>query len=224
MTRMHTLAFVAAVLLAASAGAQAQSQSKKLYCWNENGNRICGDRLPADAADNARTEFNARTGMQTREVARALTEEERGAAEAAAAEAQHQAELDAARQRREMAMVESYDTEDDLRRAYQNRSALMDDTIKASRLAIGNLRQSLLGQLRRASELELGGKPVGQALAANIQTQHDAMRRQQGILAQQQLDRVTLDAELAAALTRYRELTAPEGEAAEAPAPAVESG
>ena len=32
---------------------------KKLYCWNENGKKVCGDALPAEASDSARTEISA---------------------------------------------------------------------------------------------------------------------------------------------------------------------
>lgn len=198
-------ALVGAALL--SAPAHATPQGKKLYCWEEDGRKICGDALPADAADNARTEFNAKTGMQVGEVARALTDEERAALEADKARAAEEAKADAARQRRELAMVESYATEDELRRAFRNRTALMDDTVQASRLAIGTLREGLLTRLRQASELELAGKPVGEALAAAIARQHAALEQRREILAVNQQERAMLDVELESAVARYRELT-----------------
>ena len=43
--------------------------SKKLYCWNEHGRKVCGDALPPEAADSARTEISAKSGLQTGEVA-----------------------------------------------------------------------------------------------------------------------------------------------------------
>ena len=200
-------ALAGALLLSASHQAQAEPQGKKLYCWEEEGRKICGDALPADAADNARTVFSAKTGTQVGEVARALTDEERAALEAAQAQAAEEAKADAARQRRELAMVESYATEDELRRAFHSRTALMDDTVQASRMAIGNLREGLLSRLRRANELELAGKPVDGELAAAIATQHAALEQQRGILASNQLERASLDVELESAVARYRELT-----------------
>ena len=199
-------ALAIAALLATAAPLSAAPQDKKLYCWEEEGRKICGDALPADAADNARTEFSAKTGMQVGEVGRAPTAEERAALEAAQAQAEREAREEAARLRRELAMVESYATEDELRRAFQNRVALLDDTVQASRLAIGNLREGLLARLRRASELELAGKAVDAELAGAITAQHDALRRQRGILSTQQQERATLDAELESAVARYREL------------------
>jgi hypothetical protein len=219
-TRMlMTRTLVVAVLMALAATSVAQTKGKQLYCWNDaSGRKVCGDALPAEAADSARTVINARTGMQTGQVARALTAEERAAAEAQAAEAQRQAAADAARRLRELALVESYTTEADLRRAYQARIDLMTDTVTASQLGVASRRQSLLGLLRRASELELAGKPVDAKLAANILTQHAVLRDQQAILARQQRERASLDQELAQAVSRYRELKRPAAAPAATPA------
>lgn len=196
-----------AIALAAAGPAAAAPQGKKLYCWEEGGRKICGDALPADAADNARKEFSARTGRQVGEVARALTPEERAALDADLARAEREAQDDAERARRELAMVASYSTEDELRRAFQNRIVLMDDKVAATRGAIASLRQALFTRLRGAGELELAGKPVAADLAAAIATQHAAVLRQREMLANQQAERLALDAELASALVRYRELT-----------------
>ena len=204
-----TRGLAAALLMALASAAGAQDNAKKLYCWNENGRKVCGDALPADAAGSARTEFNAKSGMRSGQVERALTHEERIAAAAAEAEAARVAEVDAARLRRELAMVESYATEVELRRAFQERIDLLDETVKASRLGIENLRQSLLSRLRQASALELAGKPVPANIAANIDQQHRELRRQQAILAAQQRDRGALGGEFDLAIARYRELKNP---------------
>ena len=71
----------AGILLPAAALAQANKDAapKKLYCWNENGQRKCADSLPPEAMAAAREEINVRSGMRTGEVQRALTDEERAA-------------------------------------------------------------------------------------------------------------------------------------------------
>lgn len=179
---------------------------KKLYCWMEKGRKVCGDALPAEAAENARTEISARSGLRTGEIARALTVEERAAAAAAAEQVQTAADAEAARQRRDLAMVESYGTEADLRRAYADRINLLDATLKASMLGESNLRLSLASLLNQASELELSGKPVSAALIANVRNQHAELEKQRRILEKQRLERGALDGELAAAVERYRKL------------------
>jgi hypothetical protein len=195
----------AVLLLSVAAGARA-GNGKKLYCWNENGHKICGDALPAEAATSARTEFSAKSGMHTGEVARALTVEERAAAALAAEQAQVAADAEVARQRRDLAMVESYATEADLRRAYGERIDLLDDALKTSMLGETNLRLSLTSLLDQANDLELSGKPVPPPLIARLRSQHDELARQARILGQQHSDRAALDGDLADALTRYRAL------------------
>lgn len=202
-----TIVLVLGAAIVASAGAAAQS-AKKVYCWNENGRRICSDALPAEAANNARTEISAKSGLATGQVARALTDSERTEAAAAAIVARRQAEAEAVLQRRDLAMVESYMTEADLLRAYRERTTLSDETIKASQLGLSNQRQSLIRLLRQAGDLELEKKTIPKPLAQSIVQQHDTLIRQQQILAAQQQDRTTLEAELTDAIRRYRDLKA----------------
>jgi hypothetical protein len=207
-----TIAGLACVLLLATATATAQDKTaaKKIYCWNENGHKICGDALPAEAADAARTEISAKSGIAVRTVDRALTGEERAAAASADAQASQAAEAEAASKRRDLAMVESYATEDDLRRAYGERITLVEESLKTSRLGIVNLRQSLLSLLRQAADQELQSQPVRKPLADNIVRQHGDLLRQQAILEQQLHDRASLGSDLEQALGRYRALKGPE--------------
>ena len=200
-----------ALLCATATTADAQNKGKKLYCWNDaNGNRTCGDTLPPGATDLARTEINAASGAQTREVARALTVEERAAATSAAEQAQADARAEAERLRRDMAMVESYATETDLRRAYGERTSLLDDALKASALGESNLRRSLVVLLDQANTLQLAGRPVPETLLANVRSQHGELLKQQRITSEQRADRASLDTELADALARYNALKNPD--------------
>lgn len=226
MKRTYGGAFALPLLLAAGASAvaaQAGAQDKpgaqkKLYCWNENGRKVCGDALPPEQAANARVEFSARSGRTLDRVERALTPEERRAAEDAARQARLQADSEAARVRRDLAMVESYATEADLRRAFGERIVLVEESIKTSVLGEANLRRGLVSLLDRAANLELGGKPVPRPLQEDIVRRHADLGRQRQILADQRADRMALDAELADTLRRYHELKAA---ADGAPAPAV---
>lgn len=226
---MHrTLWWTAAALVALAGPAAAQKSDgagKKLYCWNENGRKVCGDALPANAVDSARTEISARSGLATGRVDRALTDEERAAA-AAQAEVERQAALAAeAQQRRELAMVESYASEAELRRAYEHRLSLSEGTLQASRMAVTGLRQSLLSLLRRAGEAELMGRPVAKPLDESIRTQHAELLRQQRLLADHQREAAALEGEFADTLARYRALKQPSTGAAEpATTPPPQSG
>lgn len=212
-------------LVGGAALAQQPTKSKKLYCWDEGGRRVCGDTLPASAAGAQRTEFDQRTGTATNRVSRALTDEER-----AQAAAQAEADKAAAEQlRREQAMVQVYDTEDDLKRAFQNRFALADESLKASTLARTNLRASLITLLQQATELELAGKPVPKKLRDKIQGQHRDLLALEALQQRQATERASLQQEFDQAVARYRELknaATPAATATTAPAttPAPASG
>ncbi len=105
------------IALAPQAWAQkADAPAKKLYCWNDKGQRVCSDALPAEAVNRARQEINARSGMRTAEVERAMTEEER--AIAASEDVQRRVDQAAAetRRRTDQAMLLSYPNEEELGR------------------------------------------------------------------------------------------------------------
>lgn len=210
----------AALLLAFAAGAGAQQKpAKKLYCWNENGVRTCGDALPPGATDLARTEINAQSGATTGEVGRALTDAERSAAAQVARQAAADAVAAADRKRRDLAMVESYATEADLRKAYGERIGLLEDALKGASLAEANLRRSLVSLLDQANDLELTRKPVPATMLANLRKQHAELLKQQRIAATQRQERAGLDGDLAAAVERYRAMKGEPGAGA-TPAPA----
>jgi len=215
----HLQRLLPVAIACALLGSGIASAQKKVYCWNENGKKVCGDALPAEAADSARTEISAKSGLRTGQVARALTEAERSAAAVAAEAARREAEAAAMLQRRDLAMVESYVTEADLRRAYGERTELLDETLKASTLGVSNLRLSLLSLLRQAGDKELAGEPVPKPLADTIRGQHGEMLRQQQILALQRKDRSQLDVELNDAVARYRALKTPTAAATTATPP-----
>lgn len=218
--QLHIVGAAVALALCGMGSATAQTAApaqKKIYCWNESGRKVCGDALPASAVDSARTEFSVKSGMVTGSVERALTDDERSAAAVAAEAARRQAEADAMQKRRDLAMVESYMTEDDLRRAYGERTALLDETLKASRLGVSNLRLSLLSLLRQAGDMELADAPVTRKLTDSIQRQHAELLRQRQILLAQEEDRAELDRELADSVQRYREMR----QGSKAPVPAA---
>lgn len=196
------------LVLACAPMLQAWAGEKKLYCWEQGGKKVCSDTLPPEQAAAARVELSSTDGRTLDAVARALTPEERRAAAEAKRLADAQADIDRASARRDQAMVESYTSEADLRRAFGERIILVEESIKGSVLAEENLRRGLVSQLSRASDLELAGKPVPQKLQDNIARQHDDLSRLLAQLQQQRGERGVLTGEFNAALQRYRDLKA----------------
>jgi hypothetical protein len=215
------LAAALALGMVSLAGAQPKPPDKKLYCWDEGGRRICSDALPASAVGRQRTEFDQNTGTATRRVGRELTPEER--ARAAIEDEARKAEDQ--RKRREMAMVVSYETEEDLKRAFRERFDLVEESLKGSELALVNLHKSLISLLRQANELELQSKPVNKPMREKIREQHAELQALRAMKQRQLTERETVNSDFEQALTRYRALKVPKaGDASVLPAPAPTTG
>jgi hypothetical protein len=214
--KLLSFAVMSAVLAAGLAGAQ--EKPKKLYRWVDKDGKVqFSDALSPEAVDQARTEINAQSGMATAQVDRALTAEERAAKEKADAE-KARAEKDAEQARMtEEAMIASFQTEDDLKRSFQVRIELMQQTLDAIEAGIGSQRASLTGLLAQASEAELAGTPVAAKQVATIRELHSEMIKQQQMLVLKQGELLDLDKELVRLIERFRELKAPRSET---PAPA----
>jgi hypothetical protein len=215
------VALAVGVGVAVPANAQQKQKEKKLYCWDEGGRRICSDALPASAIGRQRTEFDQKTGTVMKHVARALTAEE----SARAAIEEEAQKIEAQRKRREMAMVVSYETEEDLKRAFKNRFELIEESLKGSALALTNLHDSLISLLRQANELELQSKPVSKKIREKILSQHAELQALRTLKQRQETERETLNADFQDAMTRYRALKQPQTTGTEhAPLPAPIGG
>ncbi len=201
------LALIAALaLLPGAAHAQAQAGSKKLYCWDEDGRRVCADTLPAHAVGAAREEISARSGMRTAEVQRALTPEERAAAAEEEARARMEAMAEESRRRTEQAMLTTFQNEDELRRVFAERVTLVDNSIDTARYNVASLREGLVTLLRTAAERELSGKPVPEKLAGDIRQRHTQLLYHQLLQRSFERQRASLDEEIESTLARFRAL------------------
>ncbi len=195
------------VALAPQAWAQkADAPAKKLYCWNDNGQRVCSDALPAEAVNRARQEINAKSGMRTAEVQRAMTEEER--AIAASEDVQRQVDQLAAetRRRTDQAMLLSYPNEEELGRVFTERTAIVDNSIRTSRFNVASLREGLVTLLQTAGDRELAGQPVAPEVADNIRRRHAELLRQRRLQSSFERQRQELDLEIADIMQRYRKM------------------
>jgi hypothetical protein len=221
----------AALALALSAPAQAQkakpkakpsaaaAQAKKLYRWvDADGKEHFSDTLPPEMVGSERTEISARTGRTTGTVSRELTPEERAALTSETARAEAEAERLAKQQREEDAMLASYLTEDDLKRAYGERIGLLKQTLESTDVSLMNLCSGLAAQLANAAEAELQGKSVNEKQLAKIRDLHGELARQRQFQSNRHLELLALDSEFVRMLERYRQRRQRES-APPAPAP-----
>ena len=207
-TRIATTILIGLLLAAPSLSAQAQPKGgatqKKLYCWNKGSERICSDALPQEAVNNAREEFNLRSGMRSGEVQRALTDEERADVAAQAAQQRLDLAAEQTRQRTEQAMLATYETEDDLRRVFAERSGILDNTIHPASYNVASVRDALVTLLAGAGNRELDGQPVSEKQAERIRARHAELVTQRRMQASFEQQRRALDVEIEGTLQRYR--------------------
>ena len=209
ITGTGMLLVLAALAMPAPAPAQDKpaDTGKKLYCWDTpRGERICSDTLPPEAVNSARQEFNARSGLRSAEVQRALTAEEQADAALADAQAQVDAAAVETRKRTEQAMLSTYGSEDALRRVFSERAAIVDNNIKTAAYNVASLREALATQLQVAGNKELSGKKVTDKEVADIRQRHDELQAQLRLQAAFEHQRKALEVEIAESLARYREL------------------
>ncbi|WP_108834315.1 hypothetical protein [Xanthomonas fragariae] len=200
----------AAAVVAAPAIAQDKPAAKKLYCWNQNGARVCSDTLPSEAVNQARDEFNVNSGMRSAEVQRAMSSDERAAAAASAQQRQADLAAEQMRQRTDQAMLMSYQSEEGLRRVFTERIAIVDNNIHTARFNVTSLREGLASMLRSAGDRELAGQAVADKLAADIQQRHRELMTQLRLQTSFEQQRVALDGEIADVLQRYRAMKEPQ--------------
>ncbi|TQM17103.1 hypothetical protein FB548_0472 [Pseudoxanthomonas sp. 3HH-4] len=222
MTVRTSLA-LSAVLLALAPTVLAQGKNKpaaptankKLFCWEEKGQRVCSDALPADVVNAARDEISATSGLRTGGVARAMSEEERAQA---AITAQQKMIDDAAsemRRRTDAAMLMSYRSEDELRRVFNERTAIVDNNVRTARYNAVSLREGLVSLLQTAGDQELAGRPIRADMSATIHQRHAELLRTRRLQQSFEAQRAQLDVEIADILQRYRNMKGITAEAAE---------
>lgn len=213
---VRALAAALLVLPAISGAQDGPAAQKKLYCWDENGQRKCADSLPPEAMAAAREEISVSSGMRTGEVQRALTESERAAQ--AEDEARRRTEALAAETRRltDQAMLTSFQSEEELRRVFAERIALVDNSISTARFNVGSLREGLVTLLRSAGELELAGRPVPAKLTGDIRARHTQLLYNTALESSFERQRADLDVEIEQILQRYRALRSGDAAGAQA--------
>nr|WP_298127438.1 hypothetical protein [uncultured Pseudoxanthomonas sp.] len=193
----------------------APTANKKLFCWEEKGQRVCSDALPADVVNAARDEISATSGLRTRGVARAMSEEERAQAAVAAQQKMIDDAASEMRRRTDAAMLMSYRSEDELRRVFNERTAIVDNNVRTARYNAVSLREGLVSLLQTAGDQELAGRPIRADMSATIHQRHAELLRTRRLQQSFEAQRAQLDVEITDILQRYRNMKGITAEAAE---------
>lgn len=179
---------------------------KKLYRWTDSSGKVhYTDSLPPDVVNQARAELSTATGLVRSTVDRAMTPEERRAAELEALRAaEAQARVENSR-RSEEAKVSSFRTEEDLRAAYVDRQKVIDETLESLEAAINSQRGSLHQQLGVAGDAELAGRPVAKRTIEVIFELREELQKQEQARVEREAERQALGEEMERLVVLFRE-------------------
>lgn len=176
----------------------------KTYKWvDENGKVHYSDRVPPEQVKQAREEISSQ-GVSVKKIEAAKTPEEIAAAKAAA-EAEALARRKAEEERRaNLALVNSYATESDLIRNYEQNLELIEQQIISTNADI-DVRQKNLDQLvARAAQSEQSGRAVDPAISTMIERERAEISKQKIFVESKAKDKAAAKADFDARLAQYR--------------------
>lgn len=176
----------------------------KMYKWTDkDGNVHYTDHIPQEAQELAREKINDQ-GVSVERVDRATTPEERAAKEAAERKAVEEAQRAEEQRKADEALVNSYASEEDLTRAYNQRLDLLSQTIEARKIEIGARESSLSKLVAQAAELERSGKAVSDALKQMIGSERVEIDRQKQFMARKEAEKSVAKSDYDRDMAKYK--------------------
>lgn len=162
---MNKIIFALLLFVSFDTFAQSRSQrgstavQKKLYCWEENGSRVCGDTLPSEASGNARLELSTK-GTLRKEVDRALTPEEVNILKQQELLQQQKLKEEEAKRQQIQSLLAKYPNEERIHLDFESRINEIKTSVNILQNNQNKLKEVLIDRLTTLSELELEGKAI----------------------------------------------------------------
>lgn len=202
---LSTLMLALLTVLFAASSASAQDRVGKMYKWTDkDGNIHYTDQIPPEAKEYAREKINDQ-GISVEKTGRALTAEERAEHDAEEKRIADKVIADEERRKSDEALLNSYASEEDLVRAYNQRMDLLGQTIEARRVEINAREMSLSQLVAQAADMERGGKTVSDALKQMITGERTEIERQKQFLTRKEAEKVVAKADYDRDMAKYKQ-------------------
>jgi len=205
MMKMPLLRSVLPIVLLALASGPAAAQ--KLYKWvDENGQVHYGDKIPPEYANQDREVLN-KQGLSVGREEGAETPEEARARE----EREKQAKAAADRAQRDRMLLATYQNVDEIEQLRARRLDQIDAQMIIQEQSLANLKARHADKLKQASRYQPANKdpkaqPMPEGMAEDIARAESDLRTQQLNLDKRRKERVSLNAQFDADVTRFKEL------------------
>jgi hypothetical protein len=201
---MKFASLIAVTILSALFCSAAHAEKKILKWTDEKGVVHYGNSQPGAATGLGAQTMNAQ-GVVTN------TQVDQSKALSAAEEKKRQEELKRkaeAQKIEDQRLLDSYATEEDLTRSYQQNVELLDQQMKATQVDIESRQKGLNKLIATAGESERAGKPVPEQIKILIVNERAQIETQRKYIAAKQAARLTAKTEYDTNVARYREVVA----------------
>jgi hypothetical protein len=183
----------------------AMAEGKKIVKWtDEKGVVHFGDSQPASQANRGSQTLN-QSGVVVANKADQKTATANAEAKVLAEQQRIAAEK---RKLEDQRMLDSYASETDIMRDYQQNTELLDQQIKSTQQDIDARQKSLAKLIATAGENERAGKPVPEPIKVMIASERAQIERQKKYITERQSSRTVAKTKYDETLKRYREVMA----------------
>ncbi len=186
------------------------SVEAKMVCWKDkDGVHTCGNAVPPEYAQQSTKRLN-KQGVTVEKTARAKTGEELKKERAMKRE---QAEKDKEERRianiqarKDLVLLQTYNSEDELELARDGKIAVLDSRIKHNQQVIAKLESSQAELQKEAAAIERSGKPVPETLRKDLDDVESRISKRQRVNEQYANEQGEVRETFIADIARYREL------------------
>ena len=173
-------------------------------CQDAAGNWHYGDTADEACRQSKIIEMNKR-GIETKEVAAPLTDEQRKTQEIEEVEKEKAAQLAAERARRDKILVSIYANEGDITAMRDRKLAEIDAQIRGSQATLA-AQQGALARLQAKAKAESNGKPVPEQTQTGIGKAEAVIAKQAAFIQSKLQEQAAVKQQFQADLERYRQL------------------
>jgi len=186
------------------------AQARKIVCWKNNeGVRECGNAVPPEYAQKS-IERKSSMGVTIEKSGRAKTGEElqqhRAEAERLRVEREEQERLDTVQKRKDLVLLQTFTSEEDIRLARNGKIAALDSRVKHNERRVEKFERTRDEMQGEAAQIERAGKKVPEDLQQNINDVQAQIDSTQSRIDQLSKEHLQVEQQFEADLARYREL------------------
>ena len=186
------------------------AQARKIVCWKNNeGIRECGNAVPPEYAQKS-IERKSAMGVTVNKSDRAKTGEElqreRAEAERLRVEREEQKRIDTEQKRKDLVLLQTFTSEEDIRLARDGKIASLDSRVKHNERRLEKFERTRDEMQGEAAQIERAGKKVSEALQRKINDVQAQIDNTQAQIKQRNKERVQVQQQFEVDRARYREL------------------